>query len=75
MTPQSLQKMDHAAIKTNQLMIISLSILAFVSISTPCSNSCRRDGRRGDVEKARLRVCVSISPKTLGLDEAGYSGR
>ena len=30
MTSQTLQKVDHAALKANQLMIISLSILAFI---------------------------------------------
>jgi hypothetical protein len=30
MTSQSLQKVDHSALKTNQLLIISLSILAFI---------------------------------------------
>lgn len=30
MTTQTLQKVDHSALKTNQLIIISLSILAFV---------------------------------------------
>lgn len=30
MTTQTLQKVDHTAIKANQLMIISLSILAFI---------------------------------------------
>jgi hypothetical protein len=30
MTTQALQKVDHSALKTNQLIIISLSILAFI---------------------------------------------
>jgi len=30
MTSQSLQKVDHSALKTNQLIIISLNILAFI---------------------------------------------
>ena len=30
MTAQTLQKVDHSALKTNQIMIISLNILAFV---------------------------------------------
>lgn len=30
MTSQTLQKVDHSALKTNQLVIISLSILAFI---------------------------------------------
>jgi hypothetical protein len=34
MTSQNLQKVDHSALKTNQLFIISLSILAFI-INSP----------------------------------------
>ncbi|MDO9301976.1 MAG: DUF4395 family protein, partial [Anaerolineales bacterium] len=30
MTSQNLQKVDHSALKTNQLIIISLSVLAFI---------------------------------------------
>ncbi|HXQ38060.1 MAG TPA: DUF4395 family protein, partial [Anaerolineales bacterium] len=30
MTSQSLQKVDHSALKTNQIIIISLNILAFI---------------------------------------------
>ena len=30
MTPQILQKVDHSALKTNQLIIITFSVLAFI---------------------------------------------
>src|SRR6266508_2461337 len=35
MTSQTLQKVDHAALKANQLFIISLNILAFILNSAP----------------------------------------
>ena len=76
MTSQTLQKVDHSALKANQLIIITLSVLAFI-LNQPILAAfvALVMGTRLCFESAWLWICVQIPAQAARMDEARCAQR